>query len=1023
MPIAQTPARFTNDAQWNILARMELVRPFERVNSGDARIAGGKGASLGEMTQAGVPVPPGFVVLTAAFERFLDETDLRQEVVAALASVDTDEMHTVERASERIAARIIEADMPQDIEEAIRAAFDMLGARFVAVRSSATAEDGSSAAWAGQLDTYLNTTADDLISNVRRCWASLYTPRAIFYRHEKGMQDEMISVAVVVQTMVQSDVSGIAFSVHPVTEDPNQLIIESGYGLGEAIVSGQVTPDSFVVDKQQRRIIDTNIAQQSRALYRAESGGNEWRTLSQEKGSTPSLTDGQVLDLADIIVRIEAHYGFPCDIEWALEGGRFFITQSRPITTLSQKAGPRPLMYTKQYTRDTTLIIQQAWCTALDAHRDTLGMHAFDGEILTLHYLHGGVIEIWEHPTWTQALMDTMLAINAENEDTFKRNVAEHAAAEALLRPFWEKGYTDSVAELRQVLDIVFTKMYFFDWMYYPSLDARTPQRIKDVVIPLREKDAYFDQTDRFIRKSLVAIYPHLAGYEQAILRSEIAAPPPLDVLKRRCEQFVVVGEHESYEGDLAGFKTGHPGIEFKIEQPFQKGMLTGQTGNAGMGRGRVRILLRKAQVSDMQKGEVLVSCMTTPDFTPAMQKAVAIVTDEGGIMCHAAIVARELGIPCLIGTRFATQILHDGDMVEVDAGSGALHVIGHETQPSILTKQYERERPFIYMMLWHETDRDGCRMFTGQSITHALQIVPPEGQAATVWYLGTEIADIEREALAMINADPALRARMIAHTEAAWTKIEPYLRREKSCSTVPEFMAFYRDVCSFWYALTTPYFNLPNHEGLDAGFKRDILRIRDMTQEYSQQMAGLLEETFRHVMPEYARYSRVIAPEEIERLSHGRDEQLIRTLETRMREGAFIYQSRIYPMSRLQEVLDAEGLVFETHDADVSELSGAIAYRGIAQGPVRVIRGRKDLERLQAGDVLVSVLTEPDYVAAMQKAVAIVTDEGGIMSHAAIVARELQKPCVIGTRSATAVLKDGDMVEVDAERGIVRKI
>jgi pyruvate,water dikinase len=231
---------------------MAYIKRFEELTRADVGIAGGKGASLGEMTQAGIPVPPGFVVLTDAFERFLDETDLRQEVRAELAKVDQNVVHTAERASEQIQNLIKREEMPQDIASEIQQAFKQLDAPFVAVRSSATAEDGADNAWAGQLDSFLNTTEATLLLNVQKCWASLFTPRAIFYRLEKGLKESHVSVAVVVQTMVESESSGIAFSVHPVTEDRNQLIIEAGFGLGEAIVSGSITPDSYVVEKETK---------------------------------------------------------------------------------------------------------------------------------------------------------------------------------------------------------------------------------------------------------------------------------------------------------------------------------------------------------------------------------------------------------------------------------------------------------------------------------------------------------------------------------------------------------------------------------------------------------------------------------------------------------------------------------------------------------------------------------------------------------------------------------------------------
>lgn len=317
---------------------MELIKNFQSINKNDVVIAGGKGASLGEMTQVGISVPPGFVILSVAFEKFLEETDLNVEIDAILDAVDHKEIHTVEHASEKIEALILEAKAPKYITDEINKFFKNLNSKYVAVRSSATAEDSSSAAWAGQLESYLNTTEENLLENVKKCWASLFTPRAIFCRLEKDLHKQKISVAVVVQKMVESEKSGIAFSVHPVTQDRNQLIIEAGLGLGEAIVSGQITPDSYVVEKQPRRIIDKNVQTQARGFYRAKNGGNEWRDIPKKQGEKQVLSDKEILELSETILRIESHYNFPCDIEWAFEARQFYIVQSRPITTLySQK--------------------------------------------------------------------------------------------------------------------------------------------------------------------------------------------------------------------------------------------------------------------------------------------------------------------------------------------------------------------------------------------------------------------------------------------------------------------------------------------------------------------------------------------------------------------------------------------------------------------------------------------------------------------------------------------------------------
>ncbi len=313
---------------------MELVRHFSKINKNDVGLAGGKGASLGEMTQAGIPVPPGYVILSTAFEQFIEQTNIRAEIDAILHKVNHQEIHTVESASQQIQAIILSAAMSAELGKEIQRHFAELKAEFVAVRSSATAEDSSAAAWAGQLDTYLNTTEKTLLQNVKRCWASLFTPRAIFYRFEKNLHTQKISVAVVVQKMVESEIAGIAFSVHPVTQDRNQLIIEAGYGLGEAVVSGQITPDSYVVEKKGWAIVDCNVAEQEKGLYRKKGGDNEWKNIPAAKKEVQKLTNEQILELSRMVLKIETHYGFPCDIEWAFERGKFYITQSRPITTL-----------------------------------------------------------------------------------------------------------------------------------------------------------------------------------------------------------------------------------------------------------------------------------------------------------------------------------------------------------------------------------------------------------------------------------------------------------------------------------------------------------------------------------------------------------------------------------------------------------------------------------------------------------------------------------------------------------------
>ncbi|MCX6806715.1 MAG: hypothetical protein NT135_01165 [Candidatus Berkelbacteria bacterium] len=310
-----------------------FIRNFAKLSKTDTKIAGGKGASLGEMTRAGFSVPPGFVVLSSAFDKFLDEAQIGPDIETILSKVDHEDINSADGASAEITTMIKNAKFPEDIGEKVLKEFKKLGAELVAVRSSATAEDSLIASWAGELETYLNMTEKNLLESVKKCWSSLFTPRAIFYRFEKGLYTKKVSVAVVIQKMIQSEVSGITFTVHPVTKDHSQMVIEAGFGLGEAIVGGKITPDTYIVDKEKNEIIEKYISEQKMMIVRSEMGVHEV-DVSQQARDKQKLTDKKILELAEICHKIEQHYHYPQDIEWALEKNKFYITQSRPITTL-----------------------------------------------------------------------------------------------------------------------------------------------------------------------------------------------------------------------------------------------------------------------------------------------------------------------------------------------------------------------------------------------------------------------------------------------------------------------------------------------------------------------------------------------------------------------------------------------------------------------------------------------------------------------------------------------------------------
>ncbi|HVC58077.1 MAG TPA: PEP/pyruvate-binding domain-containing protein [Candidatus Acidoferrales bacterium] len=312
----------------------DLVVPFEHIKKEHIHIAGGKGANLGEMSRK-FPIPSGFCVTVNSYKMFLKEGNLERKMMDILKKLDVKDTKALDVSSERIRKLILAAPIPKEVSEQVLEGYKKLKGEYVAVRSSATAEDMPGASFAGQQDTYLNIKGEKaLLDAVRRCWASLFTSRAIYYRNLNKFEHEKVHISVVVQNMIDAEKSGIMFSANPVTRNLDEIIIEGSYGLGEAIVSGQVTPDSYIVDKKSRKSKDIRINTKRIAIIRNKSGNNERITLAADKANSRCLTDDEIMRLVDLAIGIELHYGKPQDMEWAIYKGKVFILQSRPITTL-----------------------------------------------------------------------------------------------------------------------------------------------------------------------------------------------------------------------------------------------------------------------------------------------------------------------------------------------------------------------------------------------------------------------------------------------------------------------------------------------------------------------------------------------------------------------------------------------------------------------------------------------------------------------------------------------------------------
>lgn len=674
---------------------MSHTKDFNHLSKNDANLAGGKGASLGEMLQHNIPVPDGYVVTADTFDHFIKETDLIQEIQAILDTVDTKAIHTVENASEKISELIKSASMPQGIADEILNKYQEHNMHYVAVRSSATAEDGADHAWAGQLSSYLNTTNENLLEMVQNCWASLFTPRAIFYRFEKGLHTTHISVAVVVQKMVNSEKSGIAFSVHPVTEDYNQIIIEAGFGLGEAIVSGSVTPDSYVVTKEPQEIIDVNVNTQNKALYRSstldtEHGFNEWKDLSESQANQQVLSEDQIKELSDIIVNIENHYGFPCDIEWAFEGGEFYIVQSRPITTIKNKTS---------ITTDSVQLNPDNYSRMFSGK----GLGFLNSDIFLGYYDALSVLSMQDETAWMSFLPKSSqqktltdgakLYTTQELYNSYKNDFQEFMkeSHNFFIEVIENEGLKyDDVKRFFELTSKHFSFYSKTEFFYTDEIDQ------SKMIPSIHEFDELKLQGRAFVNKMIF----EEDGYVMSLLKkiSEKTNVSKEQLLSYKIQEIIDLvrsGNIINTEviDDRSSFFAGNSLEEFgkiserRSQKFFNKyreisDTIRGTVAYPGTLTAKATVLLPNWKefskisetIENMNQGDILVAETTSPEIMPAIKKASAIITNQGGMLSHAAIVAREMKIPCIIGTdKDVILNIKTGDLIEVNADEGVI--------------------------------------------------------------------------------------------------------------------------------------------------------------------------------------------------------------------------------------------------------------------------------------------------------------------------------------------------------------
>ena len=314
----------------------KLCTWFKDVTRNDVPLVGGKGANLGDMVQADLPIPPGFVVCVPAYRQMAEQSGLDAKLNELIANLDINDANQLQAAEKQAQQLFEQITINGNLRDVLVDFYRSLGDNVpVAVRSSATAEDLAGASFAGQQETFLNVIGEEqLLDAVCKCWASLYTSQAIFYRNQKGFASHQVSMAVVVQKMINCEKSGVIFTVDPVLRNHYEMIVEGVWGLGEGIVSGRFTPDHYKMDRETYEIVSEFIPGQSEMIVKDKAGGIVTVPVPADKVSGPVVTQAELRQLVDLGNKVQTHFGSPQDVEWGIEAGRAYLLQSRPITNL-----------------------------------------------------------------------------------------------------------------------------------------------------------------------------------------------------------------------------------------------------------------------------------------------------------------------------------------------------------------------------------------------------------------------------------------------------------------------------------------------------------------------------------------------------------------------------------------------------------------------------------------------------------------------------------------------------------------
>lgn len=803
-----------------------MIKLFNEVKPCNYENCGGKGQSLSRMVTQGINVPNGFIIGADVFSAFLKSQGIGKQIKSLISKVDITDAESLEKTSKIIKELIMSQQMPIEEQREILDKFDVLTCEFVAVRSSATAEDGASNAWAGQLDTFLFIKKDTLIESVKQCWASLFGTRAIYYRLKNNFTSD-ISVAVVVQEMIASEFSGVAFSCAP--DGTKRTIIECVEGLGEAIVSGAVTPDQYIVGDN----IETKVAVQTKKLEYDKSGQLVYKSMLNNK---QKLSLKLIKRLCKEVDKIKQFYGFEVDIEWCVKNDIIYILQCRPITVINNN---------KMNNEASRILESEQW--------EFYVKRPFHWLLESTQILAGSEREQNKYLGFNIALQNYLIL----NGDEYF-SVNEDDKNKAILKSLLDKNqnFFDEYAEI--LFKIVEENLKYVELLKSKDFKKLTHSQLYDEYIHF--KDNYiksvvptFARPDFFLESEFYSMLEEDYGFKEEDARlifDEVAtcsnefgplfySEEPLDLLK------------------IAKAKLNGEDIEDRLKYHHEK-----------------------------------YSWLKAP-------------------------------------------VVEETTMFTIDDYRARVENLINQGNVDLKIKNIENARK--------END--------------------------------------ERFTLAILKYGLSGRTLKMAKTLRNFIFLRTYMTEH-----------------------TDHLF-----------FNARVTLLSEICRRYSIDESTLV----------------MLDLDEIQNIIAGKllvDDQLKDLVDKRRKGFAMVWLNKECRVYFGEEAIELQHIIANNLLSNIAGehlsggvIKGNIANKGKVVGVARVLTSYEDTKKVQNGDIIVASMTTPDYVSAMEKAVGFVTDEGGITCHAAIISREFNIPCIVGTIKGTKVIKDGDMIELDAYAGVVK--